>query len=124
MRLMSLSALRRMNARWSLDLDTGPQPLSSAVPIAEQDQFSQEFQLQSSDASPVQWLAGLYYIHLDERYDPTTSHYGGGYSALLGGRIRQTLFSSGDVSSYAGYGQGTLPIGEATRLTLGLRYTD
>jgi iron complex outermembrane receptor protein len=123
MRLMSLSALRRMRARWSLDLDTGPQPLSSAVPIAEQDQFSQEFQLQSSEASAIQWVAGLYYIHLDERYDPTTSHYGGGYSALLGGRIRQTLFSSGDVSSYAGYGQGTLPIGQSTRLTLGLRYT-
>jgi outer membrane receptor protein involved in Fe transport len=123
MSLMSLSALRLMNARWGLDLDTGPQPLSSAVPFAQQDQFSQEFQLQSSEASPVHWVAGLYYIHLDERYDPTTSHYGGGYSALLGGRIRQTLFSSGEVSSYAGYGQGTLPIGQSMGLTLGLRYT-
>ena len=71
---MSLSALRRMNARWTLDLDAGPQMLSSATPIAEQDQFSQEFQLQSGETSPVRWVAGLYYIHLDERYDPTTSY--------------------------------------------------
>ena len=109
-------------------LEPGPRrgaacPCRRLFPIAEQDQFSQEFQLQSGEASPVQWVAGLYYIHLDERYDPTTFIYGGSYSALLGGRIRQTLFASGDASSYAAYGQGTLPIGEATRLTLGLRYT-
>jgi iron complex outermembrane recepter protein len=120
---MSLSALRRMHARWSLDLDTGPQPLTFATPIAEQDQFSQEFQLQSGDASPIQWVAGLYYIHLDERYDPTISRYGGSYSAQLGGRLQQTLFSSGTTSSYAAYGQGTVPLGQATRLTLGVRYT-
>ena len=98
-------------------------PDRRARPIAEQDQFSQEFQLQSGESSRVQWVAGLYYIHIDERYDPTTSCYGGSYSALLGGRIRQTLFASGDASSYAAYGQGTVPIGQATRLTLGLRYT-
>jgi outer membrane receptor protein involved in Fe transport len=38
-------------------------------------------------------------------------------------RTRQTLFSSGITESYAAYGQGTVPLGEATRLTLGLRYT-
>ena len=123
MNLMSLSALRRMNARWSLDLDTGPEPMSSAVPVARQDQFSQEFQLQSSEASPVQWVTGLYYIHLDEQYDPTTSYYGGSYSGLIGGRIRQTLFSTGFTSSYAAYGQATVPIGQSTKLALGLRYT-
>ena len=121
--LMSLSALRRMHARWSLDLDTGPEALSSAVPTAEQDQFSQEFQLQSSDASRFQWVAGLYFIRIEEQYDPTISHYGGSYSAFLGGRTRQTLFASGNASSYAAYGQGTLPIGPATQLTAGLRYT-
>ena len=123
MNFMSLSAFRRMHARWTLDLDAGPQMLSSATPATEQDQFSQEFQLQSGETSPVQWVAGLYYIHLDEQYDPTISHFGGSYSAFLGGRTRQTLFASGDVSSWAAYGQGTLPIDEATRLTLGLRYT-
>jgi len=121
--LVSLSALRRMHARWSLDLDTGPQPLTYAIPVAEQDQFSQEFELQSDPASRVKWVAGLYYIHLDERYDPTISRYNGSYSAQLGGRLQQTLFSSGMTSSYAAYGQGTVPLGQVTALTLGLRYT-
>ena len=120
---MSLSAFRRMDADWSLDLDAGPLPLFSATPEVEQNQYSQEFQLRSSESSRIRWVAGLYFINIDERYDPTTSHYDGSFSGLLGGRIRQTLFSSGDASSYAAYGQGTFPIGRATSLTLGFRYT-
>ena len=68
-------------------------------------------------------MAGLYYIRIEERYDPTISNYGGSFSALLGGRIRQTLFASGITSSSAAYGQRTLPIDATTALTLGLRYT-
>ncbi|MFL6735105.1 MAG: TonB-dependent receptor [Sphingomicrobium sp.] len=121
--LMSLTALRRMHARWSLDLDTGPEFLSAAVPLAKQDQFSQEFQLQAANASRIRWVAGLYYMDLDERYDPTTSRYGGTYSAEIGGRIEQTLFSRGEAASHAAYAQGTIPIGKTTALTLGARYT-
>jgi len=120
---MSLSALRRTHARYSFDLDLGPLPLFSGIPEAEQRQFSQEFQLQSNESSHVRWTAGLYYIRIEEQYDPTIFRYGGSYSAMLGGRIEQTLASSGKASAYAAYGQGTLPIGAATELTLGLRYT-
>ena len=120
---MSLSALRRSHSRYGSDLDRGPLPLLSAAVVADQGQFSQEFQLQSSESSRVRWVTGLYYIHIDERYDPTTFRYGGSYSTRLGGRLRQLLFDDGKVSSYAAYGQGTLPVGKATQLTLGLRYT-
>jgi len=123
MTFMSLSALRRMHARYGADLDQGPQSLWSGAPTAEQKQFSQEFQLQSREPSRFRWVAGLYYIHIGEQYDPTPFFYGGTYSAGLGGRIEQTLFDTGNASSYAAYGQGTLPIGQATTLTLGLRYT-
>ncbi len=95
----------------------------SASPVVEQKQFSQEFQLQSREPSRLEWVAGLYYIRIEEQYDPTNFIYGGSYSARLGGRLSQTLFSSGNASSYAAYAQGTLPIGQATQLTLGLRYT-
>jgi len=121
--LMSLSAVRRMHARYGSDLDRGPLPLLSAAVVADQRQFSQEFQLQSSESSRVRWLTGIYYIHIDERYDPTTFRYGGSYSTRLGGRLQQLLFDDGKVSSLAAYGQGTLPIGRATHLTLGFRYT-
>jgi iron complex outermembrane recepter protein len=120
---MSLSAVRRARARFGFDLDLGPRPLFSGAPTAEQRQISQEFQLQSSKSSRLRWLAGLYYIRIGEKYDPTLFGYGGSYSALLGGRIRQTLSDRGIASSYAAYSQGTLPIGRASELTLGLRYT-
>ena len=120
---MSLSALRRLHTRFDVDLDRGPLPLLSASPLVEQKQFSQEFQLKSPEPSRFEWIAGIYYIRIEEQYDPTNFIYGGSYSARLGGRLVQTLFSSGSASSYAAYGQGTLPIGQSTKLTLGLRYT-
>jgi iron complex outermembrane receptor protein len=122
--LMSLTALRGMRARFGTDLDQGPQLLWAGTPDAEQEQFSQELQLQSGESPGFRWVAGLYYIDIAVRYEPTSFFYGGAYSALLGGRIRQTLYSSGSAASWAAYGQGTLPVGEATELTLGLRYTD
>ena len=121
--LMSLTALRRMHARYHADLDVGPQLLLNGAPVAEQDQFSQEFQLQSGGGSPLRWVVGLYYIGLKERYDPTVFEYGGSYSAVVAGRSLQTLEDEGKVSSYAAYGQATLPLGRSTRLTAGLRYT-
>lgn len=121
--LMSVSALRRTDARFGFDLDLGPLPLFSGAPDAEQDQFSQELQLLSDEESRLRWVAGLYYIRLEERYEPTTFSYGDSYSAFLGGRIGQTLFANGSANSYAAYGQGIWAIDEATRLTLGLRYT-
>lgn len=120
---MSLTALRLVHARYHADLDVGPQPLLFAAPDAEQEQFSQEFQLQSPEEARLSWVAGVYYIHLQERYDPTIFRYGGSYSAMVGGRIFQTLSDIGKMSSYAAYGQVTLPMGETTRLTGGLRYT-
>jgi len=121
--LMSLTALRRMHARYHADLDLGPEPLLTGDPIAKQDQFSQELQLRSREGLPFRWVAGLYYIGLKERYDPTTFTYGGSYSAFVLGRTFQSIEDAGKVSSYAAYGQGTLPLGRSTRLTAGLRYT-
>ena len=120
---MSLTALRRMDAEYGADLDLGPEPLLSAEPKARQDQFSQEFQLQSNASSRVQWVAGLYFIHLKEQYDPQPFSYGGSYSEQLGGRIAQTLFDKGYTTSYAAYGQATAPIADLAELTLGMRYT-
>jgi outer membrane receptor protein involved in Fe transport len=120
---MSLSAYRRLVARYNADLDLGPQPLFSASPVARQEQVSQEFQLQTHAASRLRWIAGLYYIGIEERYDPTPFSYGGKYSAMLGGRIGQTIEDKGRASSYAAYGQASLLLGAATRLTGGLRYT-
>src|SRR5205085_12579006 len=68
MTFMSLSAWRRMRARYGTDLDQGPSTLLVGMSDATPEQFSQEFQLQSSEASRLRWLAGVYYIHIAERY--------------------------------------------------------
>ena len=120
---MSLSSARHMRAHYNFDLDAGPASLISADATARQTQFSQEIQLQSSPSARLRCTAGLYYIDIEERYAPTLFQYGGSYSAQLGGRVLQTLADEGDVSSYAAYGQATLPLGKSTRLTAGLRYT-
>ncbi len=120
---VSLTALRKLHTRFHVDSDRGPLPLLSASPIVEQQQLSQEFKLQSREPSRLNWVAGLYYIRIEEEYDPTNFIYGGTYSTRLGGRLSQTLFSSGSATSYAAYAQGSLPIDQSTNLTLGLRYT-
>ena len=120
---LSLTAVRRMRAHYGTDLDMGPTLLITGIVNAKQRQFSQELQLQSSETSRFRWVAGLYFIGIEERYDPTIFRYGGSYSAGLGGRTLQTLSDEGKVSSYAAYGQAEIPIGKATRLTAGLRYT-
>jgi iron complex outermembrane receptor protein len=119
---MGLTARRRMHADYGADLDLGPEPLLSTTPTAWQDQFSQEFQLRGA-LSKVQWLAGLYFIHIKERYDPSDLIYGGSYSQQIGGRILQSLWATGNATSYAAYGQVKFPVMEATALTAGLRYT-
>ena len=121
---MSLSALRRMHARWSLDLDTGPLPLLVGRPRSP----SRSSSARNSSCNRARlrassgWRASITSTSKSSTTRPSSTT-AAAYSARLGGRLRQTLFSSGSASSYAAYGQGTLPIGQATRLTLGLRYT-
>jgi hypothetical protein len=115
--------MARDDARWSLDLDTGPQPLTWAVPIAKQEQVSQELQLQSGAASPIQWVAGVYFIRIDERYDPTVSHYLGSYSVQLGGGPGRCCSAAGSRSPTPPMAKRQRPSASRPGLTLGLRYT-
>jgi iron complex outermembrane recepter protein len=101
----------------------GPQLSLAGIPVATQDQFTQEFQLQSGDDARAPWTLGFYYIDLQEAYEPTRYLYGGSYSAQRGGLIAQSLRDYGRASSYAVYAQAAAPIGQRTRLTGGVRHT-
>jgi iron complex outermembrane receptor protein len=80
-------------------------------------QFSQEFQLKSKPGSTVSWIGGLYYLNYLQGYRPTqiTGDDYGPVSIDITGYQR--------LSSYAPYGQATIPLFYETNLTAGLRYT-
>ena len=88
-----------------------PFNLTVALPVvhidAKDQQFSQELQLLSPDNSQLNWLswvAGLYYFHDNEE--------------------QASSFSAVKTDSYSGFGETHLEFLPATRLVLGLRYTD
>ena len=118
--LMSLSALRRMHARSARTSTRGRSPDGRRTPNAEQDQFSQEFQLQSNEASRVRWVAGpLLHPHRRAvRPDPSLATAAAIRRCSAAGSGRPCSMQR-DASSYAAYGQGTLPIGQATAADAG-----
>lgn len=83
-------------------------------------QFSQEFQLKSKPSSKVQWIVGAFYLNADGGFGPTliTGPAVNGFGLASIG-----LFGQQKVKSYAAFGQTTVPIGERTNITAGLRYT-
>ncbi len=83
-------------------------------------QFSQEFQLKSKSGSHINWILGLYYLNAKGGFDPTTI-YGPGIAGL--GVSGINIYGQQKVKSYAGFGQVTVPLGEMTNVTGGLRYT-
>lgn len=84
------------------------------------EQFSQEFQLKAPSTSPVNWIAGLYYLDAKGGFNPTTIYGPGPEQAGL-----QSIDIRGrqDIQSYAAFGQITYPVTDRLNLTGGLRYT-
>lgn len=83
-------------------------------------QFSQEFQLKSKASSPINWIAGLYYLNADGGFNPTTIRGPGVEAAGINGL---DIVGKQKVLSYAGFGQLTYPIDDKTHVTVGARYT-
>ena len=79
-------------------------PLPVVNILSRDKEFSQELQLLSPDSSRLTWVTGLCYFH-DIESLPSS-------------------FSEVATNSYAGFGETHIEFLPATRLTLGLRYTD
>ena len=80
--------------------------------------FTGEVRLNSTPSSPVQWVVGAYYSHekLRNRIDRTFLS-----NTLLG--VSEVL-DRYRANSRAAFAQVTVPLGDAVRLTGGLRFTD
>jgi iron complex outermembrane receptor protein len=83
-------------------------------------QFSQEFQLKSGAGSKINWILGAYYLNADGGFNPTII---GGPGQNVNGIDNIVIVGQQKVKSYAGFGQVTVPLGEMTNVTGGLRYT-
>ena len=120
---VSITALRQQLFTETFDIDLTPAcclrvavpfppfALTVTLPVQHPDsrdlQISQELQLLSPDNSSLTWLTwvtGLYYFHDLES--------------------EESSFSQVRTNSYSGFGETHIELLPATRLTLGLRYTD
>ncbi|HEY3657437.1 MAG TPA: TonB-dependent receptor [Steroidobacteraceae bacterium] len=115
--LVSLTGYRNSRIFVFNDYDYTPINFFNATLPDKEKQVSQELQLLSAPGSRFNWIAGLYYLHLESAYD------GAAFSGLEFGGIDAILYGAQKTDSYSGYVQGTYEIVPKLKLTLGGRYT-
>lgn len=126
---LSITSFKNTDSSQEFDQESGPVAAIKAVLNQDDDTFTQEFQISSNDDSkPYTWIAGLYYYYDDWKYDPlfleglavqfqiTPPLFGVPLSVL-------EIYSGVETESYAAFAEGTWNFTDATRLTLGARYT-
>jgi iron complex outermembrane receptor protein len=120
--LKSITAYRSTRSHLTLDQDsTASEAPSSATNLTlELDYFirtfSQELQILSPASSDVSWVAGAFI------YKSEAGHDRDGFQLVVNNPI-QTTFAELKTSSYAAFGQATVPLFASTRVTVGGRYT-
>ncbi|WP_084465894.1 TonB-dependent receptor [Sphingobium quisquiliarum] len=120
-RLLSISAYRNTKGFQSFDQDASPTPGLVIALQPREKQFSQELQLLSDESSPIKWIFGLYYFRNDARTNPNATVYP--FLSHQPGPIDQITNARQVTTSLAAYAQATVPLGEDTNLTGGIRYT-
>jgi iron complex outermembrane recepter protein len=115
-KLVSISAYRHGNWKFAFDSESLPLPILSANGAVPNKAFSQELQLISNGSGPLSWALGLYYFNRKSGFIP--AHL---VAPALG--FLQDFSTYQDTESFAGYGQATYKVSDATALTLGLRLT-
>ena len=115
----SISAYREVRPNFLYDEDASPLPIVNAHVYDPDNSITQELQLISPEASKVQWIAGLFYIHDVAGLAPA---YIGGLAAAPFTVI--AIAGREHTDSYAGYAQTTVEVASETHFTSGIRYTD
>jgi iron complex outermembrane receptor protein len=124
-RITSITAYRRSQDLVGFDADGLPVPIQT-IPVVRIDdrQFTQELQLSSLDSGRIEWVGGAFFLHGDSKYDPSEVILGGPLVNPVFPLDKIDIYGEQTTDSWAVYGQGTLTITDADRLTVGLRYTD
>jgi iron complex outermembrane receptor protein len=124
--LTAVSAYEKNDSLINEDTDAGPLDVVHGGYRAGPRQYSQELRLTSKDTGGVKWIAGLYYF--DERFEGTVHFAVNGFGPGIFTGVGTTLEGAGQQSrmqtrSAAAFGTVEIPLAEATRLSVGLRYT-
>lgn len=124
--LAAISSYEKNDSLINEDTDAGPLDVVHGGYIGEPRQFSQELRITSSADQRVRWIGGLYYF--DEKFDGTVLFSANGFGPGIFSGVGTTPEGAGQESamstkSYAAYATVDFPLTEATRLSIGLRYT-
>ncbi|MEI9889192.1 MAG: TonB-dependent receptor [Rhizomicrobium sp.] len=109
---VSLTAWNEGTGTLNLDNDAQPEVFGGAFIDQRAATYTQEFQLLSDESSSIKWVAGLFLFWDKEGVDPFIS-----IPSLA------HIFANQTVTSWAPYGEATIPIWSDTRFTGGIRYT-
>ncbi|MCP3731378.1 TonB-dependent receptor [Sphingomonas sp. MG17] len=120
--LQSITAYRKSEFQFNLDLDLLPINGVIAASLAKFTQFSQELQLSSNGTGPLKWVAGLYYFNSKDGWQPITIGFGPGASPVPGVPASLTTRNFQKTDAAAIYAQASYEIFTDTNLTLGGRY--
>jgi iron complex outermembrane receptor protein len=114
---VSITSYRWTGNSWIFDQDGTP--TNYVLPTVRENSrtFTQELQLLSPSSSPIQWIVGGFYFDNRAGYNPLRLQ-----GDLFGSAIIDR-FAFVSTNSLAAFGQVTVPIGEATKVTGGLRFT-
>ena len=122
--LQSITAFRKSEYDLLLDVDYVPIKITQLHDVAKNRQLSQEFQISSAEAGPLQWVAGLYYFRSNDKNDPELFDFGPTLISPVPFTPVQIHVEDRQLTnSYAGYAQATYEFLPDTNLTLGARYT-
>jgi iron complex outermembrane recepter protein len=113
-RIVSISADRFTNVRNVIDQDQTPEVIVQDSFPSRSDDFTEEVRVQNGLGSRVNWVIGGFYYDAYAAYIPADINSAG--TNLIIGDFQKT-------NSKAAFGETTVPIGETTNLTGGVRYT-
>lgn len=117
----SITAYRKTQVVQAFDNDATPlRRIDVQIDNQTYRTFTQELQVLSPSSSPVSWIVGAFYMHDKSGFDGPVGL--GLYGTDVGGT---GVLIKGDIvtKSYSFFGEATIPLGEQTKLTGGIRYT-
>ena len=115
---VSITSYRNVSGKWSSDSANVPEFYNISANHNDADYVTQEFRLRNARPGRIRWQVGAYFFGANTHLDPQATEgtqVKGGYQGNFGNQTTR---------STSLFGQATGEITAATRLTLGLRYTD